>query len=96
MAQVFYSSDSVYRATKIKESKYLDIMQSSITDKADINTKSFEITSKYDLKPDKLAQDLYGNSKLWWVFAEFNPDLLKDPIMDFRAGIEIQVPDSFS
>jgi len=43
-----------------------------------------------------LAYDLYGNSKLWWVFAQFNQDKLKDPVVDFLPGLEIQVPTKFT
>jgi len=96
MAQSIYRSDSLYRSTKVNGNKYLDILESSISDKNDINTKAYTLTSKYEHKPDKLAYDLYGNAKLWWVFAEFNPDILRDPIIDFKSGLEIQVPTRFS
>lgn len=96
MAQSVYRADSLYRSTKIKDNKYLDILDSSIDGKEDVNTKTYLITSKYEYRPDKLALDLYGNAKLWWVFAEFNPDTLRDPIIDFKSGLEIQVPTRFS
>jgi len=96
MAKVTYRSDSLYRSTPIIKNKFLDILQSSISNKEEILTRSFIVESKYDHKPDKLAYDLYGNAKLWWVFAEFNPDTLKDPIIDFVSGLEIQVPVTFS
>ena len=91
-----YRTDSMYRNTSIINNKYLDILESSIEDPTEYNTKAFTLTSKYDQRPDKLAYDLYGNAKLWWVFAHFNQDTLKDPIIDFQAGLEIQVPTKFS
>lgn len=96
MAKVTYRSDSLYRSTPIIKNKFLDVLDSSISNKQDIQTRSLTIESKYAHKPDKLAYDLYGNAKLWWAFAEFNPDTLKDPIMDFVSGLEIQVPVTFS
>ena len=51
---------------------------------------------KHNQKPDLLAYELYGNAKLWWVFALFNQDKLKDPIIDFKEGITIKVPVRFS
>jgi hypothetical protein len=39
-----------------------------------------------------LASDLYGDSALWWVFAMRNPNVLKDPLFDFRAGVQIFIP----
>ena len=48
--------------------------------------------SVYQYRPDMLANDLYGSSDLWWVFAERNPDVLKDPLFDFVAGVQIFLP----
>jgi hypothetical protein len=39
-----------------------------------------------------LAYDVYGNAKLWWVFAQRNMDILKDPVFDLVAGISIYLP----
>jgi hypothetical protein len=39
-----------------------------------------------------LAYDLYGESSLWWVFAQRNPNVLKDPVFDFRSGVQIYIP----
>jgi hypothetical protein len=35
---------------------------------------------------------LYGTVKLWWVFAQRNMDVIKDPIYDMIAGTTIYVP----
>jgi hypothetical protein len=40
-----------------------------------------------------LAYDLYNDSRLWWVFAQRNPNRLKDPVFDFVAGTSIYLPD---
>ena len=91
-----YRSDSVYRITPIKNNRYLDILESPIEDISEYNTFALTITNKYEFRPDLLANELYGNAKLWWVFAMFNQDKLNDPIMDFVGGLEIQVPEKFS
>lgn len=52
----------------------------------------YTIENQYIHRPDLLAFDLYGTSKLWWVFAQRNMDILKDPIYDFVAGISIYLP----
>jgi hypothetical protein len=39
-----------------------------------------------------LAYDLYGSSKYWWVFAQRNMEILKDPVYDLVAGIKIYLP----
>jgi hypothetical protein len=50
------------------------------------------IENQYKHRPDLLAHDLYGDTKLWWVFVYRNRDILKDPIFDFIPGLEIVLP----
>ena len=59
---------------------------------ADPDDQVYEIQSQYHQRPDLLAYDMYGNPKLWWVYAQRNMDILKDPVFDFRVGTEIRVP----
>lgn len=93
---VSYRSDSAYRNTSKIENKYLDVYESTITNSQEYNLVEKEISSKYHQRPDLMAHDLYGNSKLWWVFLEFNQDDLEDPILDFVSGLTILVPTRFS
>jgi hypothetical protein len=40
-----------------------------------------------------LANDLYSDSRLWWVFAARNPNVLgPDPYFNFVSGISIYIP----
>jgi len=52
----------------------------------------YTIEPQYSHRPDLLAYDLYGTSKLWWVFIQRNLDVLRDPIYDFIPGVEIYIP----
>jgi len=52
----------------------------------------YTIESQYTHRPDLLAYDYYGTPKLWWVFAQRNMDIIKDPIYDMRAGTTIYLP----
>jgi hypothetical protein len=52
----------------------------------------YTIEPQYSHRPDLLAYDLYGTSKLWWVFIQRNLDVLQDPIYDFIPGVEIYIP----
>lgn len=52
----------------------------------------YTISSQYNYRPDLLAFDLYDTPKLWWVFAQRNMDVLKDPVFDFVAGTSIYLP----
>ena len=54
--------------------------------------QSYTIERTYAYRPDLLAYDLYGSPRLWWVFAQRNPDVIEDPIYDFAAGVTIKVP----
>lgn len=52
----------------------------------------YQIDAIYENRPDLLAFDLYGTVELWWVFSMRNPNTIKDPVFDFRAGSIIYVP----
>ncbi len=56
--------------------------------------KTFVITEQYNQRPDLLAFNLYGDSRLWWVFAQRNPNTILDPIGDFISGVTIYIPDA--
>ena len=59
-----------------------------------ISPKDIPITleSRYNHRPDLLAYDYYKRSDYWWVFMMRNPDVISDPIWDFKTGIQIFVP----
>lgn len=86
-----YGSNSPWGKTKIKGNEYLDILKIRPVP-AESDDIVYEIEPQYTYRPDLLAHDLYGNHKLWWVFAQRNMNVLKDPVYDFEAGIEIYLP----
>ena len=59
---------------------------------AELDDQSYTIERTYAYRPDLLAYDLYGSPRLWWVFAQRNPDEIEDPIYDFKPGVTIQLP----
>lgn len=86
-----YSKSSLYALTPSFQGKYLDIMvPREIPRVAD--DIIFTITPTYQYRPDNLAYDLYGDAKLWWVFAMRNKNTLIDPIWDFTTGTTIFLP----
>lgn len=85
-----YSKSSAYNLTGLKD-HYLDVMVNRPVPKLDSDVK-FKITQTYDKRPDLLAFDLYQDAELWWVFAQRNPDVLKNPLVDFSVGTEIRIP----
>ena len=85
-----YSATSPYFTTSIF-SEFLDILSPrAIT--AELDDQSYTIERTYAYRPDLLAYDLYGTPRLWWVFAQRNPDEIEDPIYDFKPGVTIQLP----
>jgi hypothetical protein len=56
----------------------------------------YSLEVKFKHRPDLLAYELYGYSELWWVFAQRNPEVIKDPIYDFEPGVVIYVPQATS
>lgn len=58
----------------------------------EVDDQSFTINQTYQYRPDLLAHDLYGDSNLWWVFAQRNPNTLKNPLLDFKEGTLIYLP----
>lgn len=85
-----YQNTSPWYSTP-QNSLYLDILQIRAVP-ADTRDSSYIIETKYKHRPDLLAYDLYGTSKLWWVFAQRNMSIIKDPVYDFEPGTEIKVP----
>ena len=86
-----YSSSSPWHKTKIKNSQYLDFLSIRPVPKQSDDIL-YTIEVQYTHRPDLLAYDLYGNKDLWWVFAQRNMDIIKDPIYDFEEGVEIYLP----
>ena len=52
----------------------------------------YTIENQYENRPDLLAFDLYGKPALWWVFVQRNMEIIKDPIYDFKPGVQIYIP----
>ena len=85
-----YSSTSPYSKTPFTNG-YLDVITfRDITQVA--NDNLWQVPAKYQYRPDLLANDLYGDSRLWWVFAVRNKNIIKDPIFDLVSGIYIYLP----
>ena len=80
-----------YGKTKITKAGYLDVLKVRAVPESGDDVL-YKITPSYTYRPDLLAYDLYGQKELWWVFAQRNPDTIKDPIWDFVAGTEIYLP----
>lgn len=85
-----YNQTSPYYNTQIVNN-YLDVIDFREIPSED-DDYLFQITSTYENRPDLLANDLYNDSNLWWVFAVRNRSVLKDPVYDFTPGQLIYLP----
>lgn len=88
--KINYNNDSPYSDTGVYRLG-LDVMNHRKIPRMADDTL-FEIDPRYHLRPDLLAHELYGSSKLWWVFAARNPSALKDPMYHFVSGNKIFLP----
>lgn len=86
-----YSRYSPYYETKTF-GRFLDVLEYRSIPRS-VSDIPYRINSVYQYRPDLLANDLYGSSNLWWVFAARNPNVIRDPIFDFYTGQTIMVPD---
>jgi len=86
-----YPSTSPYSSTDVVNGKFLDFMMTRPIPKKPSDVY-YKIPAVYQYRPDMLAFDLYGDSRLWWVFAVRNPNRLKDPYFDFVTGLGIYIP----
>ena len=90
--QGLYPATSPYTNTNVVANKYLDVMN-YVPIPMNPSDVYYTITSVYEYRPDLLAYDLYGDSRLWWVFAARNPNRLGfDPYFDFVTGVEFYIP----
>ena len=85
-----YDVSSPYYNTLISNDSLSIMVDRKIPKYAD-DTR-FIINQVYAQRPDLLAHDLYDDARLWWVFANRNPNTLQDPLFDFAIGTTIYLP----
>jgi hypothetical protein len=85
-----YSGSSPWATTR-QNNLYLELLDIRPVP-AEPDDFYYIIENHYKHRPDLLAYDLYGNTKLWWVFVQRNMSVLKDPIYDFEPGVSIYIP----
>lgn len=86
-----YESSSPWFDTRVQGDLYLDILTIRSVP-ADADDILYEVQPQYAYRPDLLSYDLYGTKNLWWVFAQRNMEILKDPVNDLVPGLKIFLP----
>ncbi len=91
MAITTYPAVSPYALTTVFDARFLDVMQNVYIPFLEDDVQ-WTVAAVYEYRPDLLANDLYQDSRLWWVFAQRNPNVLKDPLFDLVTGAKIYLP----
>jgi hypothetical protein len=86
-----YGDKSPWGTTRIENGQYLGILSIRPVPSSDDDVL-YTIQPQFTHRPDLLAYSVYGTAKLWWVFAQRNMDVLKDPVFDLEAGVQIYLP----
>ena len=53
------------------------------------------IISKSTDRLDLLANDYYGDHKLWWIISKANPNKVKRDTLFLEPGMQIRIPENF-
>jgi hypothetical protein len=85
-----YPNTSPWANTKSK-SNYLNYFEIRSVPASDDDIL-YEVESRFTHRPDLLSYELYKTTKLWWVFAQRNMEVIKDPVFDLVPGIQIYLP----
>lgn len=86
-----YNLSSPWYRTPVIGEQYLSILNIRPIPAED-NDILYTLEPQYTHRPDLLAFDLYNDHRLWWVFAQRNMDVIKDPVYDMEAGVPIFLP----
>ena len=86
-----YNKTSPYSKTPFNQANHLDLYSKRYVPK-EPDDILYTIRPQYAYRPDLLSFDLYGTSKLWWVFSVRNMNVIKDPVFDFIPGTQIYLP----
>jgi len=88
---VTYSTSSPWAKTPIRSGPYLDTLKIRPIP-AESDDFLYTVEPQYTHRPDLLSYDLYDTPKLWWIFAQRNMDVIRDPIFDLVPGVQIFIP----
>jgi hypothetical protein len=86
----FHRKDSFLKNSSVYDI-FLDVSKMPSVPQ-NVSDEKYIIEPAYDQRPDLFAFDRFGSSRVWWIVALRNLDVLVDPIRDFKAGTEISVP----
>ena len=89
MAKQTYDSKSYLVDTPYSRF-YLDVAK--LPSMEDMTGEYVVVPPECEHRIDLFSYQRYGSSRLWWVIALANADLIRDPIWDFTSGLTVLVP----
>jgi len=84
-----YQNESPYRVTPMSGNYMLYYVHRPI-DPHNEDILAVIDAQSYVERPDRLAQDMYGDPNLWWVFGVRNG--WEDPVYDMKLHTRLYVP----
>jgi len=87
--QISYHPKSYLHNTEFNKF-YLDVAK--LPDLTDVGGTYITVPPECENRPDLLSYQQYGTSRLWWVIALANADLIKDPLWDLKSGMRLFIP----
>lgn len=84
-----YDNKSYLSNTNFKKF-YLDT--ANLPSMEDITGDTITVPPECEYRIDLFSYKVYGSSRLWWIIALANADIITDPIWDFKAGLQLLVP----
>jgi hypothetical protein len=85
----YYDQRSFLKDTGFKNF-YLDV--SKLPNVSTAVGDTVQVPPECENRIDLFSYQQYGSSRLWWVIALANADIIKDPIWDFKSGMTVFVP----
>lgn len=85
----YYNQRSFLKDTGFKNF-YLDVSKLPKISSSEGNT--VQVPPECENRIDLFSYQQYGSSRLWWVIALANADIIKDPLWDFKSGMIVFVP----
>jgi len=87
---VDYSTTKSFLKGAAQRGFYLDV--NSLPSLLRSTGKTVIVPPECEHRIDLFSYQQYSTSRLWWVIALANADIIKDPIWDFKSGMSLFVP----
>ena len=88
-SNTIYDSKSYLNESRFR-GFYLDVAKLPVV--SDLTGNYVVVPAECENRIDLFSYQQYGSSRLWWIIALANADIIRDPTWDFKAGMVVFVP----